>query len=100
MQRWTKKSPFFNFCIFQKFKTNITGSAYNLGADDDGYNANKVDKNETEIVVPLKHLEKIYVKMTIQTYSNNLNYVINPTFTKVNRLFVLVLARNERLFST
>ena len=29
------------------------------------------------------------VKMTNKTGNNNLNYLINPTFTKVNRLFVL-----------
>ena len=28
-------------------------------------------------------------KMTIQPQNNNLNYLIDPTFTKVNRLFVL-----------
>ena len=28
-------------------------------------------------------------KMTNQTQNNNLNYLIDPTFTKVNRLFVL-----------
>ena len=27
-------------------------------------------------------------KMTNQTKNNNLNYLIDPTFTKVNRLFV------------
>ena len=27
--------------------------------------------------------------MTNQTKNNNLNYLIGPTFTKVNRLFVL-----------
>ena len=27
--------------------------------------------------------------MTNQTKKNNLNYLIDPTFTKVNRLFVL-----------
>ena len=27
--------------------------------------------------------------MTYQTKNNNLNYLIDPTFTKVNRLFVL-----------
>ena len=32
-----------------KYKTSITGKTYNLG-----YDANKVGKNETEIVVPLK----------------------------------------------
>ena len=28
-------------------------------------------------------------QMTIQNNNNNLNYLINPTFTKFNRLFVL-----------
>ena len=27
--------------------------------------------------------------MSIQTINNNLNYLIDPTFTKVNRSFVL-----------
>ena len=32
-------------------------------------------------------------QMTIQSQNNNLNYLIDPTFTKVNRLFVLSSAR-------
>ena len=32
-------------------------------------------------------------KMTIQSNNNNLNYLIDPTFTKVNRLFVLSFER-------
>ena len=31
--------------------------------------------------------------MTIQPQINNLNYLIDPTFTKVNRLFVLSFER-------
>ena len=33
--------------------------------------------------------------MTIQPQNNNLNYLIDPTFTNVNRLFVLLFARNN-----
>ena len=33
--------------------------------------------------------------MTIQPQNNNLNYLIGPTFTKVNRLFVLSFPRNN-----
>ena len=33
-------------------------------------------------------------QMTPQSNSNNLNYSIDPTFTKVNRLFVLSFGRN------
>ena len=33
-------------------------------------------------------------QMTIQINNNNLNYLIDPTLTKVNRFFVLSFARN------
>ena len=33
--------------------------------------------------------------MTIQPENNNLNYLIDPTFTNVNRLFVLSFSRNN-----
>ena len=33
--------------------------------------------------------------MTIQPQNNNLNYLIDPTFTNVNRLFVLSFTRNN-----
>ena len=33
--------------------------------------------------------------MTIQNNNNNLNYLIDPTFTNVNRLFVLSFPRNN-----
>ena len=34
-------------------------------------------------------------QMTIQPQNNNLNYLIDPTFTNVNRLFVLPFSRNN-----
>ena len=38
-------------------------------------------------------------KMTNQTRNNNLNYLIDPTFTKVNILFVLTFENeNDRTF--
>ena len=39
-----------------KYKTSITGNTYNIGDGEQNYDANKVGKKETEIVVPLKHL--------------------------------------------
>ena len=38
-------------------------------------------------------MEEIQSQMTLQTNNNNLNYLIDPTFTKVNRLFVLSFER-------
>ena len=53
-----------------KYKISITGNTYNVDekiTDDDGsevdnpkYDANKVGKNETEIVIPLKHLSNFW----------------------------------------
>ena len=34
-------------------------------------------------------------EMTNQTKTNHLNYLIDPTFTKVNRLFVLLFENEE-----
>ena len=34
-------------------------------------------------------------QMTVQSDNNNVNYLIDPTFTNVNRLFVLSFARNN-----
>ena len=163
-----------------KYKTNITGNTYNLGDSEADYDANKVGKNKTEVVIPLKHLSnfwralniplinceveliltwskncvladmtvnadadpaivapsgaifqitdtKLYVpvvtlskendtklleqlktgfkktikwnkyrsQMTVQSNNNNSNYWIDPTFTNVNRLFVLSFARDN-----
>ena len=168
-----------------KCKTSVTGNTYNVGDGEARYDANKVSKNETEVVIPLKHLSifwrtlniplinckteviltlskncaladmtaraagnnndppatiaptglefqiteiaKLHVpvvtlskenakklleqlksgfkrtikwnkyrsQMTIQPQNNNLNCSIDPTFTKVNRLFVLSFERIE-----
>ena len=159
---------------FFKYKISITGNTNNLGAGEAGYYANKVVKNETEVVIPLKRLSnfwkglnvqvinckieliltwsencvlvdmtvannslaglefqirdtKLFIpvvtlskendtklleqlksefkrtvkwnkcrsQMTVQSNNNNLNYLIDPTFMKVNRLFVLSFERIE-----
>ena len=38
--------------------------------------------------------------MTIQNNNNNLNYLIDPTFTNVNRLFALSFSRNNNTDNT
>ena len=48
-----------------KYKTKITENTYNLGAGEAGYVANKVGKNETKIVVPLKHLSNFWRTLNI-----------------------------------
>ena len=48
-----------------KYKTNITGNTHNIGDVEDGYDANKVGKNETEIVIPLKYLSNFWRSLNI-----------------------------------
>ena len=62
LQRWTSitsdsLSSNFESC---KCNTSIKGNTYDIGAGEAGYDANKVPKNETEIVVPLKHLSNFF----------------------------------------
>ena len=58
-------------------------------------------ENGKKLLEQLKSGFKITVKwnkyrpqMTIQSNNNNLNYLTDPTFTKVNRLFVLSFTRH------
>ena len=39
-----------------KYKTSITGNTYNVAVGEEGYDANKIGKNETEIIISLKQL--------------------------------------------
>ena len=165
-----------------RYKTSIAGNTYNIGDGEEGYDANKVGKNETEVVIPLKYLSNFWrtlniplinyeveliltwskncvlgdmtvrdaesdnppivaptglgfkitdtnlhipvvslskeneikllqqlksgfkrtikwnkykSQMTIQPQNNKLNYLIDPRFTNVNRLFVLPFSRNH-----
>ena len=48
-----------------KYKTSITGNTYNVGVGEAGYDANKVGKNETEVVIPLKHLSNFWRSLNI-----------------------------------
>ena len=59
------------------------------------------NENDTKLLEQLKSgfnrtikWNKYRSQMTIQPQNNNLNYLIDPTFTNVNRLFVLSFARN------
>ena len=60
-------------------------------------------ENDKKLLEQLKSGFKRTVKwnkyrsqMTVQSNNNNLNYLIDPTFTKVNRLFVLSFERIEK----
>ena len=48
-----------------KYQTSITGNSYNVGAGEAGYDENKVGKNETKVVIPLKHLSNFWRSLNI-----------------------------------
>ena len=48
-----------------EYKTSITGNSYNVGDDEEGYDANKVGKNEAEVVITLKHLSHLWRSLNI-----------------------------------
>ena len=42
-----------------KHNTSITGNTYDVGDNEAGYDADKVGKNETEVVIPLSNLSNL-----------------------------------------
>ena len=48
-----------------KYKTSITGNTYNVDDGEEGYDENKVGKNKTEVVIPLKHLSNFWKSLNI-----------------------------------
>ena len=48
-----------------KYKNNITGNTYNIGDGEEGYDANKVGKNESEVFILLKHLSNFWRSLNI-----------------------------------
>ena len=77
-----KKNAQFINCISKansesfKYKTSITGNTNNVGDGEDGYNANKVGKNETEIVIPLKHLSNFWRTLNIQLINCEIELIL------------------------
>ena len=57
--------PLFSNSESFKYKTSITGNTYNVGDGEAGYDADKVGKNETEIVIPPKHLSNFWRALNI-----------------------------------
>ena len=75
-----------------KYKTSITGNTYNVDDDDDNYDTNKVGKNETEIVIPLKYLSNFWRSLNIPLI--NCEVEIIRTWTKNCVLADMTVANN------
>ena len=48
-----------------KYNTSTTGNTYNVGDGEAGYDANQAGKNETEVVIPLKHFGSFWRTLNI-----------------------------------
>ena len=48
-----------------KYKTRIQGNTYNVGDGEEAYHENNVGKNETKVVIPLKHLSNFWKSLNI-----------------------------------
>ena len=60
-----------------RYETSITGNTYNAGDGEAGYDPDKVGKNETEIVAPLKHLSNFWRTLNIAFISCEIELILN-----------------------
>ena len=75
-----------------KYKTSITGNTYNVDDDDGNYDANKVDKKEAEIVIPLKHLSNFWRNLNIPLINSEVEIIL--TWSKNFVLADITVANN------
>ena len=83
--------PFSNSESF-KYKTSITGNSYNVDDGEGGYDADKVGKNETKIVVPLKYLSNFWRTSNIPLISCEIELIL--TWSKNCALAGMTVANN------
>ena len=70
-----------------KYKTSITGNTLNVSADEADYDANKVGKNKTEVVIPLNYLSNIWRSLNIPL----INCEVELTFTWSKNCILVVM---------
>ena len=77
--------------IFQITDTKLFDPVVTLSKEND---TKLLEQLKTGFIRTIKQ-SKYRSQMTVQPQNNNLNYLIDPTFTNVNRLFVLSFSRNN-----
>ena len=60
-----------------KYNTSITGNTYNIGVGENGYDANKVGKNEAKIVLSLKYLNNFWRSLNISLLNCEIELILN-----------------------
>ena len=81
--RYERSNPLSTNSESFKYKTSITGNTYNVDDDDndDNYDAN-IGKNETEVVIPLKHLSNFWKSLNIPLINCNCEVELILTWSK------------------
>ena len=75
--RGKPSDPLFSNSESFKYKTSITGNTHNIGIGEAGYDANKVAKNETEVVIPQKHLSNFWRSLIIPLSNCKVELILN-----------------------
>ena len=75
------------------YETSITGNTYNIGNSEEGYNANKIGKNETKVVIPLKHLSNFWRSLNVPLINFGVELIL--TWSK-NCVLVDMTRRNAQ----
>ena len=60
-----------------RYKTSIQGNNYNIGTGEAGYDANKVVKNKTEVVIPLKPLNNFWKSLNVPLINCEVELILN-----------------------
>ena len=76
-----------------KQKTSITRNIYNFGVGDVGYDTNKFGENETEVVIPLKHLSNFWKALTVSLINCEIELIL--TWSKNCVLADMTAANNS-----
>ena len=86
--------PMYNLLEYSRNYRKTTGSLWNYYRDES--NSGEIAENNNKLLKQLKtgyrrttKWNRYRSEMSNQTKTNNLNYLIAPTFTNVNRLFLL-----------
>ena len=69
-----------------KYKASITGNAYNVDNNNVNYDANKVGKKETEIVIPLKHLSNFGQNLDILLINSEVELILTCDLNLIQKL--------------
>ena len=85
-------NPLFSNSKSFKYKISVTGNTYSLCVGDAGYDANKVRKNQTEVVIPLKHLGNFWTTLNIPLINCEIELIL--TWSKICTLGDMTAANN------